>query len=66
MADEHPAEWLLQYYAGWAGKIFGGGKDKAKSAVEVTGNKFALFRPSNSLAPNWGRPIYDALSDSYK
>lgn len=63
----NPRAWLVKalniYYTP---KIFGGGKQKAKSTVEQAGDKFAQFKPSNSLAPNWGQQIYDMLSANYK
>jgi hypothetical protein len=45
--------------------IFGGGKKRARSAVEETGEKFARFTPADALAPNWGKNIYDALKATY-
>jgi hypothetical protein len=64
---DNPRAWLVKalniYYTP---KLFGGGKQKAKSAVDTAGDKFARFKPSNALAPNWGQQIYDMLSANYK
>ncbi|RFS20624.1 hypothetical protein DVR12_18860 [Chitinophaga silvatica] len=64
---DNPRAWLIKalniYYTP---KIFGGGKQRAKSTVDIAGNKFAAFRPNNTLAPNWGQQIYNVLSESYK
>lgn len=34
---------------------FGGGKEKAKPILEEAVKKYALFKPSNTIAPRWGR-----------
>ena len=33
---------------------FGGGKDKAIPALETAMKKFAKFKPTSSIMPNWG------------
>lgn len=35
-------------------ETFGGGKAKAKLVLETAAAKFAIFKPENELAPNWG------------
>jgi len=35
-------------------EAFGGGKLKAKPVLETAAAKFAIFKPANELAPNWG------------
>jgi hypothetical protein len=35
-------------------ETFGGGQAKAKPLLETAAAKFAIFKPANDLAPNWG------------
>jgi len=35
-------------------EAFGGGKSQAKPILETAAAKFAIFKPENELAPNWG------------
>jgi len=63
----NPRAWLIKalniYYTP---AIFGGGKKRAKSIVDITAEKFAAFKPATQLSPNWGRQIFDALLASYR
>lgn len=42
-------------------EAFGGGKAKAKSILESAVAKFAIFKPSNTINPNWGAEAAKAL-----
>ncbi|SEW53683.1 hypothetical protein SAMN04488122_5628 [Chitinophaga arvensicola] len=63
----NPRAWLIKalniYYTP---AIFGGGKKRAKSTVDIVAEKFAAFKPDNALAPRWGQQIFDALLASYR
>lgn len=42
-------------------EAFGGGKAKAKSLLESAVAKFAIFKPANTIEPNWGAESAKAL-----
>lgn len=42
-------------------EAFGGGKVKAKSLLESAVAKFAIFKPANTIDPNWGAESAKAL-----
>lgn len=68
LADSaNPRAWLIKalniYYTP---AIFGGGKKRAKSTVDIAAAKFAAFKPANDLAPNWGGQIFETLMASYQ
>jgi hypothetical protein len=42
-------------------EAFGGGKEKAKPILESAIAKFAIFKPANTIEPNWGAESAKAL-----
>jgi len=55
MNPENPRIYLLQgQSAFYTPEAFGGGKAKAKPIFEQALAKYAAFKPSDELAPNWG------------
>ncbi|MBB5639024.1 hypothetical protein HDF26_001261 [Pedobacter cryoconitis] len=42
-------------------EAFGGGKEKAKPILESAVAKFAIFKPVNTIEPNWGAESAKAL-----
>ena len=44
-------------------EAFGGGKNLAKQSAETAIEKFASFKPGNSISPNWGEAQAKSLLD---
>ena len=53
--NENPRIYLLQARMQLrTPEAFGGGKGLAKESAEIAIEKFATFKPANSISPNWG------------
>ena len=53
---ENPRPYLLKGMgAMYTPEQYGGGKDKALPILEKAVEKFAKFKPTNSIMPKWGK-----------
>ncbi|QNK64128.1 hypothetical protein H7F33_06480 [Pedobacter sp. PAMC26386] len=59
---ENPRIYLIQGQdTFYTPEAFGGGKGKAKPILESAVAKFAIFKPANTIEPNWGAESAKAL-----